>query len=157
MRTRLNESLKEDINVRPIYAFRVPPSLINKENTDLTYYYAPKTKNVNEIEDYYKDAHKDIRKSSVNVDVDYNYSPSVSLDTYTDFNPETYTVDSFREKYAPKDYIRVTYRYAPLSDEVLVYRPSLVTRFKPQPVLVSNTYTLDSYFRFLVQLLSVLR
>ena len=87
----------------------------------------------------------------------YDYNPSYSTYTYQDYNPLLSTSLSYILKYAPSLDFEYYYRYAPATDNQLYYEPKLVSRFKPRPVIVSNADTLDSYFRYVVQLLRVLR
>ena len=87
----------------------------------------------------------------------YDYSPFYYQDTYSDYAPLNYTSQSFIRKFAPSfDYVYV-YRYAPSTDDELYYEPKLFSRFKPQPIIVSNSDTLYAYFNYIIQLLRVLR
>ena len=87
----------------------------------------------------------------------YDYSPSYSSSSYEDYAPLRYVSQSYKIRYAPSFDNENYYRYAPVINDFLSYTPSLISRFKPQPVIITNSDTLDSYFRFLVQLLRVLR
>ncbi len=87
----------------------------------------------------------------------YDYNPSYSTYSYQDYNPLYSTSLSYILKYAPSLDYEYFYRYAPSTDNELYYEPKLVSRFKPQPIIVSNADTLDSYFRYIIQLLRVLR
>jgi hypothetical protein len=88
----------------------------------------------------------------------YNdYSPSISQNLTEDYSPLNYTLQSYRRKYAPSFNYEYILRYAPSNDDQLYYEPKLVSRFKPQVVLVSNHDTLDSYYNYIIQLLKVLR
>jgi len=87
----------------------------------------------------------------------YDYSPFYYQDTFSDYAPLNYASQSFIRKFAPSfDYMYV-YRYAPSTDDELYYEPKLFSRFKPQPIIVSNSDTLNAYFNYIIQLLKVLR
>jgi len=86
-----------------------------------------------------------------------DYSPSVSTSTYYDYSPTNYRSTSFKEKYAPYDYYQYFLRYAPTENEDVVYAPSLVSRYRPHPIIISNRDTLNDYYVYLVNLLRALR
>jgi len=86
-----------------------------------------------------------------------NYSPSVYQDTSTTYSPLTYVSRGYREKYAPSFTTAYSVRYAPVNDDELYYKPVMVSKFKPQPVLVSNAGAINDYYHYLIQLLKVLR
>ena len=86
-----------------------------------------------------------------------DYSPSVSRSFYGDYAPSTNYLTDLRVKYSPSTNYQTYDRYAPYTKEVVVYEPVLVSRFKPQPILISNADMINSYFRYLIDLLSVLR
>ena len=73
-----------------------------------------------------------------------DYSPSVSRSYYSDYAPSTRYSTGIAVKYAPNTDYQTYDRYAPYSKEVIVYEPVLVSRFKPQPVLVSNYDMINS-------------
>jgi hypothetical protein len=86
-----------------------------------------------------------------------DYSPSVSRSYYSDYAPSTNLSTSLVSKYAPNTDYQTYYRNAPYTKEVIVYDPMFVSRFRPQPLLVSNYDMINSYFRYVIDLLRVLR
>ena len=86
-----------------------------------------------------------------------DWSPSLSTNDQSYWEPYYSLSQKYKLRYAPSIKLKSSYTFAPESSDSLVYQPLLVTRFKPQPVIITNSDTLDSYFRFLVQLLRVLR
>jgi len=88
----------------------------------------------------------------------YNdYSPSYSQEIYSDYSPLAYTSESFIRKFAPSFNYQRYSRFAPSISQSLYYEPKFVSRFKPQPIIITNSDTLNNYFNFLIQLLRVLR
>jgi len=87
----------------------------------------------------------------------YDYNPSFHSNTYYDYSPTNYFSQKFRQKYSPiSNYVNFN-RYAPSQEEELYYEPKMVSRFKPQVVLVSNYDTLDSYYNYVIKLLNTIR
>jgi len=87
----------------------------------------------------------------------YDYSPYLFQSLSENYSPLTYSSQSYKRKYAPSFDYEYSLRYAPSTESMLYYEPKLVSRFKPQVVLVSNHNTLDSYFNYIIRLLKVLR
>jgi len=86
-----------------------------------------------------------------------DYAPAFSSVNDYDYEPLFYNSRKYITKFAPSVTLKSSTRYAPESRQSFNYQPVFSTTFKPQPVLVSNYDTLNSYFSFLVRLLKVLR
>ena len=88
---------------------------------------------------------------------DYDYAPYYSTNVYYDYSPSTSESFYFKRKFAPSTDLKGYLRFAPEFRQELSYRPIIVSKFRPQPVLVSNADTLANYYNFLIRLLKVLR
>jgi hypothetical protein len=97
-----------------------------------------------------------ISRSTVNRSY-YDYSPSLSQDLSDDYSPLNYSSQSYKRKYAPSFDHEYFLRYAPSTEDVLYYQPKLVSKFKPQTIIISNHEALDSYYNYIIQLLKTLR
>jgi len=115
----------------------------------VTYDFSPST--YNEIAPTTNLQRYNISKASV------DYSPSLYHSLYSDYAPSNSYSTGIRIKYSPYTDYQTYDRYAPYTKEVVVYEPVLVSRFKPQPLIVSNYDMITSYFRYIVDLLSILR
>jgi hypothetical protein len=135
------------------------PSKIRKTNRALnsSYTYAPTISLSSDTSRSFKYAPKESFKRSYATRLSYDYSPSRSYNIAYYEEPITNQSLKFDTKYAPSIKVKTASTYAPEVSEVLNYQPALITRFKPQPVVVSNYDMLNSYFTFLVQLLKALR
>ena len=135
------------------------PAIIRKRSRSrsISSVFAPTNSRSNSVSSESKYAPSTIiSRSTINRSY-YDYSPSLSQDLSEDYSPQTYSSQSYKRKYAPSFDYEYFLRYAPSNDEQLYYEPKLVSRFKPQVVLVSNHDTLDSYYNYIIQLLKVLR
>jgi len=87
----------------------------------------------------------------------YDYNPLYYNDTYLDYTPRGYYSLKASDRYSPSDSYERNIKFRPVEKETLDYEPKLRSVFKPQIVVTSNYYVLDSYYNFLVRLLKVLR
>jgi len=87
----------------------------------------------------------------------HNYSPSTEEVISTDYSPKFSYASYYKQKYAPDTEYETSVRYAPSIEDDFDYAPVFVTRFKPQPIVISNHEALDSYYHYIIQLLKVLR
>ena len=85
-----------------------------------------------------------------------DYAPSVYRSVFTDYSPLTYRLIDIKEKTAPYTDYNLFYRYAPLEENVEYYEPVLVSRFKPQPIVVTNSKVLKDYYDYILGLLAIL-
>jgi len=85
-----------------------------------------------------------------------DFAPSVYRSVFTDYSPLTYRLIDIKEKTAPFTDYKLFYRYAPLEENVEYYEPVLVSRFKPQPVVLTNSKTLKDYYDYILGLLAIL-
>ncbi len=135
------------------------PSIIRKRSRSrsISSVFAPTNSRSNSVSSESKYAPSTIiSRSTINRSY-YDYSPSLLQNLSEDYSPQTHFLQAYKRKYAPSFDYEYFLRYAPSNDEQLYYEPKLVSRFKPQVVLVSNHNTLDSYYNYIIQLLKVLR
>jgi len=103
-------------------------------SSNLSYDYSPET---------YQSFHSD-------------YAPSTYRSLFTDYSPLTYRLINIKEKTAPFTDHNLFYRYAPLTEDVEYYEPVLVSRFKPQPLVITNTKSIKDYYDYILGLLAIL-
>ena len=139
--------------------FVFAPTNLHKTSTSRSYssVFAPTNSRSTSTSSSYKYAPASFINRSVVSKGYYDYAPNYSTSTYQDYAPLYYSSQSYKLKFSPSFDYEYFYRYAPSTTNELDYEPKLVSRFKPQSVIVSNTDTLDSYFRYVIQLLRVLR
>jgi hypothetical protein len=104
--------------------------------------------------------------SSSNLSYDYSpetyqsrysdYAPSTYRSLFTDYSPLTYRLVDIKEKSAPFTDYKLFYRYAPLQEDVEFYKPVLVSRFKPQPLVITNSKSLRDYYDYILGLIAIL-
>jgi len=86
----------------------------------------------------------------------YDYSPFTFRSLSSDYAPQNYNVQGFFQKYAPITEHDLYTRYAPYSNRSLIYEPIIASKFKPQPIVISNAQALKDYYDYLIELLTIL-
>jgi len=97
-----------------------------------------------------------INRSNINK-ASLDYSPAVSNSFYSDYEPSNKFSTTYRVKYSPYTDYQTYNRYAPYSSFKEDYEPVLVSRFKPQPIIITNSDMIANYFNYIINLLRVLR
>jgi len=139
-------------------SFTNSPTIVFKSNVNRSYNnkFSPFT-SYNSSYDYSSDfSPTNIRQTYRTNKFFSNTSPKTYQSFYSDYAPYNYRSNDIRYKYAPFTDYQYYNRYSPSLETYTDYKPVLVSRFKPQPVIVNNRKTLRDYFDYVLGLLTIL-
>jgi hypothetical protein len=86
----------------------------------------------------------------------YTFSPFAFRSFDRNYSPQEFKTFESVQKYSPFSEYNSFNRYSPFIDKSLIYKPVVISKHKPQPLIITNAQTLKDYYDYLVRLLSIL-